>query len=706
MPGRLIPCQPCGRDPHNSRSLQNEQLLAFYSRIRSVINIRMRNARFARAGRLSGTGLALAGLLLMLTHAATADPVERLSIVANGSSRYEIVVAHDALPTTRLAATELRYYIEMASNARLPIVSKPSAGRDQIFISAVDELKPHGFAIQAYGKNLYLRGRDSGGAGLEVSYTNPIHRGTCNAVYAFLERFAGVRWYWSDYLGEIVPSIPSISVPGDLVLKEEPFFDYRALVYGPPGSADGDWARRARLGSAIGMHHGHALHKIIPVAEWARKGHPEYAAWRGGERRTRPASGASGGHVCTSNEDVIHLVADAAVRSFDSHPNQAMFSISLPDGSGVCAGDQCTALDVPGYKIKSGVHRNWPVITDRILTFYNAVAELVEEKHPDRYLGTYIYMDYLFPPKRVRRVHPQVVLLVAPNQSLEIWRDDAWSFTQDLYRFWGGFHDKVYAYDTPVLPQRSYGLPAPLGARSADLVRLFADAGSRGAYLYIGQTWESIGPEAYVYAKLLWNPHEDVDRITREYYGLLYQSAADPVRAYFETAADCWKEATTHDRAEIDRLAKSILRTRAYARQSFAELVVGYGPRLDEMERLVAEAERLAASDALVAKRVARIRDNFTLTRTTLAGLKAVFDYEGNPQKKPARLIPLLEAVATREDLLGRIRLSYGRTLFDSLRLTDARLESPLEFGGYYYKIARRALAAQANGARQPAPSP
>ncbi len=616
--------------------------------------------------------------------------VDDLVIVDSGRTDYEIVVTPKEFPTTHLAAEELRRYIGRATGVKLPIVGAASAGRYQIHIASTNRLKPNGFAIQTHGRDVYLRGHDSAGRARSVDYIEPTHRGTCNAVYEFLERFVGVRWFWSDPLGEVVPNTGRIVVPASFVLKQEPRFEYRALIHGPTGSRGGDWARRNRLGSEHQMRHGHALHRLVPIDEWARRGHPEFAAMRAGTRRLKPARGNTGGHVCTGNPDVVRMIAKAATTYFASNPERRSFSISLPDGSGVCTCDLCTRYDVPGLKVPDGVHKGWPVITDRILQFYNSVAALVSAEYPDRLLGAYIYMDYLYPPIQTPALHPMVMLLVAPNKAMDIWNDEVWAFYQDLFRSWGAFHERVYSYDTCYLSRRMYGLPAPMGDRAADMIRLFDEAGLRGVYLYIGPTWESMGPDLYLLSRLLWDPKMDVERARREYYGLLYQRAARPVRAYFETAARCWREGRSFDRDAVARLANTLTQTKEWARTPLAELAVGYGPNLATLERYVIEAERLAAGDELLRRRVARLRDNYTLTAATVAGLRTVFDYELAPRKDRRMLRPLIDVIETRETLIDRVGRSYAPVLRDTLRFADDYVGSPLLFGGHHHKLARR----------------
>ena len=630
--------------------------------------------------RLFATLFGLIGATLIAGHASQPN---KLILIADGLSSYEILVSESAFPTTRLAAHELQHYLAQSTGVELPIVAHPTYGRHQIVIARSDDLAPHGLRIDTAGTQIWLRGRDSDGERTTVDYVDPIHRGTCNAVYEFLERFVGVRWFWGDELGDVIPKLDKLVLPAEIHVRQEPLFDYRALPYGPTGSFHGDWARRNRLGAATTMHHAHHLHEIVPIDEWARRGREDFAAMINGERKT------DGRHVCTSNADVVALVAEAADAHFDRLPGRTMFSISPPDGSGLCQCPVCRALDVDGYKIPRGVRKGRPVMTDRILCFYNAVAERTVVTHPDRLLGGYVYADYLYPPRRVMSAHRNVALVVAPNVACDILDDGAWVFARSIYHFWGWFHDQVYAYDTMYRIRNAYGLPAPLGDRMADLIRCCADSHIRGCYFYIGPTWESFGPGAYLAARLLWDPTVDVRRTEDEYYRLLYGEAAPAVRVYFAVAEDCLKRATGCDPQEAERLSESFHRTKAYARDGLARLLIGYADAMQDLEAPLRTAEYLAASDPTLCRRVARLRDNFTLASTTCRGLQSVVVFERAGAHDPTLLVPLVEAISLRDALLTRTGKSYAGALEKALRETDENIQSPLQPGGYYETIAR-----------------
>src|SRR5438128_956792 len=67
-----------------------------------------------------------AWLLLQLPLAA------HMTIAESGKSSYQIVVAHDAIPSERYAAEELQRYLERMSGVKLPITtdSEPAQARE------------------------------------------------------------------------------------------------------------------------------------------------------------------------------------------------------------------------------------------------------------------------------------------------------------------------------------------------------------------------------------------------------------------------------------------------------------------------------------------------------------------------------------------------------------------------------------------------
>ncbi|KPL05337.1 hypothetical protein AMJ85_11940, partial [candidate division BRC1 bacterium SM23_51] len=65
----------------------------------------------------------LIGATLIAGHASQPN---KLILIADGLSSYEIFVSESAFPTTRLAAHELQHYLAQSTGVELPIVTHPT----------------------------------------------------------------------------------------------------------------------------------------------------------------------------------------------------------------------------------------------------------------------------------------------------------------------------------------------------------------------------------------------------------------------------------------------------------------------------------------------------------------------------------------------------------------------------------------------------
>ena len=112
-------------------------------------------------------------------------------------------------PAHRPLAEELVHYVQEASGAKLPIDTGATAGALRILVGAescppqirkaLGDLPADGFLIRSLpGNALVLAGNGEDG--------------TAFAVYAFLEKVAGIRWLWPGELGEDVPKNSHLSV--------------------------------------------------------------------------------------------------------------------------------------------------------------------------------------------------------------------------------------------------------------------------------------------------------------------------------------------------------------------------------------------------------------------------------------------------------------------------------------------------------------
>ena len=129
-----------------------------------------------------------------------------MKIAENGRSPYRIVISREASSGTEYAAEELSKYLSRACGARLPVVTDDAPPEEcEIVIGrtgragspSAEELRNDGYVLSTSGKKLFLTGENE--------------RGDVYAVYGFLERKLGFRFYTASL--EKIPSFPVLEIP-------------------------------------------------------------------------------------------------------------------------------------------------------------------------------------------------------------------------------------------------------------------------------------------------------------------------------------------------------------------------------------------------------------------------------------------------------------------------------------------------------------
>jgi hypothetical protein len=392
----------------------------------------------------------------------------------------QIVVGNNASAEAREAASELARYVAKATGEQLSITDSAPASAIRILVGPsacppkvrqqLSRLRGDGYVIQSLpGGSLALagNGRD----------------GTSFAVCRFLERSLGIRWLWPGENGEVVPKTGALRLEA-VSVQQEPAYLWRDL--GPGGALWGrmdKWAAERELGvsaehqrierlwekrngfGGLRFFGGHALGEIFPPSKYGST-HPEYFALVGGRRAWEKFDGKHGAQPCTSNPDVVRLTAEYVERFFDQHPEYDAFSISLNDGGGFCECDRCRRLDSGAQLANAGDPEGGKpgkraVITDRIITFANQLAELVARRHPDKKLLLFAYGPYKLPPTRTKferlgsahttRVDARVI--AATNRSLWPLLESG-QFRADLF-----YRLNVFPIEIPPLRERREDIP-------------------------------------------------------------------------------------------------------------------------------------------------------------------------------------------------------------------------------------------------------
>jgi hypothetical protein len=535
-----------------------------------------------------------------------------LTLADRSQSRYSIVIASNALPSERYAASELQQYLEKICGARLPITTNATKTRHEILVGDSAQLRSlggpidwrklgtDGFVLRTVGQRLIIAGGKP--------------RGTLYGVYSLLEDKLGVRWFTPEV--ETVPRLPRLTL-ARLNETNVPALEYRE-VFWTEMMRDGDFSARHRLNGnhyKLSEKHGgrfvvyypfvHSLDALVPPELYAT--HPEYFPEIKGKRVN--------GYVqrCLSNPGVVTL-AKAKVRQWiKENPSATIISVSQNDTFNFCQCEQCRSYDeAEGSPAAS------------LIRFVNAIAQDIELDFPNIRVDTLAYQYTRKPPKTLRP-RPNVIirlcsieccfahpLATCPSDQNRRFRDDIIA--------WNGVAPRLYVWDyTPNFAH--YQQPFPNFEALQPNVKFLALHGVRGIFEqgnYSPGGNGELGPlRSYLLAKLLWNPETDLSRHTKEFLAGYYGPAAPQLRAYLEL------------------LEKQVRSTGVHAHIYDPPAAAYLNPQfLEQADEILNEAEA-AATDPAVRLRVQAVRLSVWYVELATGRLQG--------QKRTARLEQFLQ---------------------------------------------------------------
>lgn len=619
-------------------------------------------------------------LLLLFTTAAFAG--DRV-FIENGTSGYEIVHAVDANAATTLAARELNTWLKQSTGIELPVVTTPTPKRKHVFIGrsqwsiSADGLKSEGYHLKTVGADIHIVGVDVLRGSLQPKRVSATQTGTLSGVCDFLEHYLGIQFLWHDKLGTIVPKHERVIVP-DLDISTAPAWTYRYLAYSPENKCGDDmFARRLRLGHSHTVSHSHSWHQIMPVEKYGKE-HPEWFAEIDGKRKPEYYMEHHGGQVCTTNPEVIEVFAKAAVDYFNEHPDRDMFSLSPNDGSGFCTCAKCRTLD-------NGVRADGrPIITDRLITFYNAIAERVAKVHPTKLLGAYAYSFYREPTEKVTP-HPNLYLVHATNTAFH--QGMGWAEEHEMEKQWRSGARHFAKYDIYYSPDSSLNLIAPMTQHLSERIRAESKAGLEGGYLYMGQSYEQLGAGHWLMARLMWDADAAAD--ATDYYRALYGNAASQVEAYYDLLESRLVKAK-HAPLGLNSAAIRVALRKHPGLGSPAYILSAYEPVLDAATKLIdaAKGSDLSADEKA---RLQRLVDQHELLTTTVRGMFVAARLESDAESNREDAKALLDLIQQRQAVRERLK-AYAPSLCANLDFGDAAETEAIAPGGPLAQLARSML--------------
>ena len=195
---------------------------------------------------------------------------------------------------------------------------------------------------------------------------------------------------------------------------------------------------------------------------------------------------------------------DAVLEEIKKNPTARNINIAQMDNESYCACPNCAAIDAR-EESQAGA----------TLAFVNAVAERVEQTHPDVLLSTYAYLYTRKPPKHIKPRRNVMIQLCSieccdfhaiDNPSCPLNR----AFCADMAG-WKKIADNVFIwhYNTNF---KGYLLPFPNLRSIGQSVAYFAKNNGKGVFMQAagnGFSTELSDLRNYIMARCLWKPGRD-----------------------------------------------------------------------------------------------------------------------------------------------------------------------------------------------------
>lgn len=450
-----------------------------------------------------------------------------LTLAKNHQSDYRIVISQTADAATVNAANELSAYLAKITGVSLPVITDeiPSTEHEIIVgiardaedvIPNIAALGEDGFVIRVCENKLYLLGASG--------------RGNLYAVYEFLEKFAGCRFYASYF--EKIPQTDTLIVPADTDIREIPVFTVRNTFW-----ADYKDDRFCAKRKANGR-------KFKPIeVQWGGS-----ANWAGGACHTLMALSemVTDRHFnvepCLSDEQVYETVLKNVRAWLHAHPGARFISVSQNDSDSRGVGCMCDKCKAKLEKTGS--------YAGAYIEFVNRIADAIRDEFPDVMIHTFAY--------RFTRQAP-VGVKPAPNVTVEMCtiegcfrhplnecdaiddphlKSDTFSV---LLEKWSKLSEvlSIWDYTTDFA---HYSLTFPNFEVLRKNARLFAENNAKYIFeqgAYTTRNGEFCELRGYLFAKLLWNPYmekEEYIRLADEFIDDYYGAGAEYIKEYLALA--------------------------------------------------------------------------------------------------------------------------------------------------------------------------
>lgn len=433
--------------------------------------------------------------------------------------------------------------------------------------------KPDGWAYKSIGSNVVLIG-------------HPL-AGTQNAVYSFLEKELGIRWYTFESV-----HVPKIQSPDFSKLDNRgvPAFTMRAIYskarFLRDPKAMHAFLRRNKWNYYSSVHtpamdrpQCHTLYLYVDPDKYF-KSHPEYFSMDRNGKRFH-GKNRVGGQLCFSNPEVADIAAKhleeyivSDRRKLPKEKWPVLYDITQLDATTfMCMCANCQALS-----------RREGSDAALTLTFVNRIARKIAAKYPDVLIRTFAYVSTEKVPRTIRPEKNVIIQicdlygksdcyrpLSHPNNSAQRALFEAWRATGArlaVWDYWNMTDEDVSVYFDPLRVETMVDAVP-------DDIRYFHRIGVEDYFAEAETSFVRHSPNFYdlqfwLALKLLDDPTQNEHKLIAEFMNNHYGPAAVPMTGFLNYL----RNAVKHEKAKLFYIVNPVrmYQTPAFLKQCYAWL--------------------------------------------------------------------------------------------------------------------------------------
>ncbi len=578
---------------------------------------------------------------LVLTAGLTASAVQfdqrqrivKVSGTPVKAEKLEIVV-QNSTKLMEFTANELQTFLTEATGQKPAIVAKPTDGATSLILGDnsylrtngldVANLPTDGYYIRRNGNQIFLAGVDSTtDFPAQNKWAQIYKRGTLNAVYDFLERFADARFFFPGEMGTIIPDKGALILPPVIDILDRPDMVGRTFMH-----YDGKWYEdesyqgvkginlnllRLRMQSNI-IPFGHGLSRL-GYKERFGKTHPEYfALMEDGSRNIEPDMPHSG-HICFNSgmREVIYQDVKAFLSGQPATVTGALawgkcawnvnaaapgyFNLMPQDWFYWCSCEKCAKTAKGGRDFE----KDNQAISDYMWGFTSEIANRLTQDGVKGVVTQMAYLPYDLVPKCDIPQNVAVQIAVTgpgkKNQQDDDKKIKDWvtklNSKVSLWTYPGKFGNKA-------MP----GIPAMMHHH---IGKYFQDRKDwiYGAFLNSDTDYYLFNYlNYYIFSKGVWNNSADLDVLLADHYKAMFGEGAPMMQKFYDELEKIWIDEITSNTVDtslgpVTTLPNDIdIWTKIYSPK-----------RLSYFDGLFDQAEKAAASNKGALKRIKFMRE-------------------------------------------------------------------------------------------------